>query len=147
MQPHIRIQSEDFKQEELYAALATGGQAGAVVTFVGRVRDFAAGNQSMWLEHYPGMTEKVLRQRVEQACERWALLDVRIVHRVGHLHPGEQIVFVGVSAAHRQDAFQACEYLIDYLKVEAPFWKREGEQWVAAKTSDQQAAQTWEPHG
>lgn len=141
---NICIQNDDFDQSTLYAALATGKQAGAVVTFVGRVRDFEASDRSMWLEHYPGMTQKVLQQIADRACRRWPLYDVCIVHRVGHLLPGEQIVFVGVSAAHRQDAFRACEYLIDCLKTEAPFWKREGERWVAAKASDEQAAQSWE---
>lgn len=146
MQPYIRIQNDDFSQAEQYASLASGNEAGAVVTFVGRVREFAAQpDQSLWLEHYAGMTEKVLLQRVEQARLRWPLLGVRIVHRVGHLLPGEQIVFIGVSSAHRKDAFHACEYLIDYLKTEAPFWKREGDHWVAAKKSDQHATQVWEP--
>lgn len=146
MQPYIRIQNEDFSQAEQYASLASGNEAGAVVTFVGRVREFAGQtNQRLWLEHYAGMTEKVLLKRIDQACLRWSLLGVRIVHRVGHMLPGEQIVFVGVSAAHRKEAFHACEYLMDYLKNEAPFWKREGDQWMAAKMADQHAVKAWEP--
>lgn len=145
MLPHISIQSQDFIQGEHYAALATGCQAGAVVTFVGRVREFTTcADQNLWIEHYPGMTEKVLSQLAKQAWRRWQLSGVRIVHRVGKLHPGDQIVFVGVSAAHRRQAFYACEYLMDFLKTEAPFWKREGDQWVEAKASDQHAAQAWE---
>lgn len=148
MQPYIRIQNDDFQQAEQYAALARGPSAGAVVTFVGRVRDFAQSSgselgQGMWLEHYPGMTEKVLFRLAEQAAERWPLMGIRIVHRVGRLQAREQIVFVGVSAAHRREAFLACEYLMDYLKTEAPFWKREGGQWVSAKASDQDATKRW----
>lgn len=149
----IRIQAEDFDQGSLYRPLAAGAKAGAVVTFVGRVREsyaadgektISASSQRMWLEHYPGMTEKVLKHRTETACKRWPLLGVSIVHRVGDLAPGEQIVFVGVSAPHRRDAFEACQYLMDFLKTEAPFWKREGEHWVEAKASDEAAARIWE---
>lgn len=148
MQPFVRIQSDDFQQAEHYAALANGTSAGAVVTFVGRVREFTQPHdsglsQNMWLEHYPGMTEKVLHRLAEQAAARWSLFGVRMIHRVGQLRAGEQIVFVGVSAAHRQEAFLACEYLMDYLKTKAPFWKREGDQWVSAKESDQEAARRW----
>ena len=114
------------------------------MTFVGRVRDFAGGeDETLWLEHYPGMTEKVLEDLAAQARQGWELIGVTIIHRIGQLRPGEQIVLVGVSSAHRHSAFAACEFLMDFLKTQAPFWKREGNQWVEAKASDQAAADTW----
>jgi molybdopterin synthase catalytic subunit len=143
MSGKIRVQTEDFDQGAEYRQLASGGDAGAVVTFVGRVREFAGGDTALWLEHYAGMTEKVLEELVERARERWPILNTTIIHRVGELSPGDQIVFVGVSSAHRHAAFAACEFLMDFLKTEAPFWKREGDQWVAAKDSDQAAADAW----
>lgn len=148
MQPYICIQQNNFNQEEHYSALATGPSVGAVVTFVGRVREFMqthdqTGDQTFWLEHYPGMTEKVLERIAKQAAQRWPLLGLRIVHRVGELMPGDQIVFIGVGTAHRHQAFAACEYLIDCLKTEAPFWKREGDRWVAAKKTDEDARERW----
>lgn len=143
MRCKIRVQTEDFDQGAEYRELATGQQAGAVVTFVGRVRDFAGEEQHLWLEHYAGMTEKVLADLVKRAQDRWPILDTTIIHRIGQLSPGEQIVFVGVSSAHRHAAFAACEFLMDFLKTEAPFWKREGDRWVAAKDSDQAAAGAW----
>lgn len=144
MPTHIRIQTEDFDQGAEYRRLAQGTDAGAVVTFVGRVRDFSgATSGSLWLEHYAGMTETVLADLVTQARQRWQLIGVTIIHRIGHLHPGEHIVFVGVSSAHRHAAFAACEFLMDYLKTQAPFWKREGDAWVQAKDSDQAAADAW----
>lgn len=146
MQPYISIQRQDFDQHEHYSALAGSAGAGAIVTFVGQVREFA-GEQNLWLEHYPGMTEKSLQQRIAHAAKRWPLLGVRVVHRVGELAPGAQIVFVGVSATHRHDAFHACEYLMDFLKTEAPFWKREGKRWIEAKASDQAAADSWLSNG
>ncbi len=141
----IRVQTEDFDQGEEYRQLASGTEAGAVVTFIGRVRDFAGENGSMWLEHYAGMTEKVLADLVEQARQRWPILDVTIIHRIGQLSPGDQIVFVGVSSAHRHAAFAACEFLMDFLKTQAPFWKREGDHWVEAKDTDHAAADAWNP--
>jgi molybdopterin synthase catalytic subunit len=144
MSGKIRVQTEDFDQGAEYRQLASGGDAGAVVTFVGRVREFAGGDTALWLEHYAGMTEKVLEELVERARERWPILNTTIIHRVGELSPGDQIVFVGVSSAHRHAAFAACEFLMDFLKTEAPFWKREGDQWVAAKDSDQAAADAWQ---
>lgn len=141
----ICVQTEDFDQGTEYDHLAEGNEAGAVVTFVGRVREFAeSGEQTLWLEHYAGMTEQVLTDLVERAQQRWPILDVTIVHRIGQLAPGDQIVFVGVSSAHRHAAFAACEFLMDFLKTEAPFWKREGDQWVEAKDSDQAAADAWQ---
>jgi molybdopterin synthase catalytic subunit len=144
MPTRIHIQTADFDQGAEYRQLAQGTNAGAVVTFVGRVRDFSGkANDTLWLEHYAGMTEKVLEDLVAQARKRWELIDVTIIHRIGQLLPGEQIVFVGVSSAHRHAAFTACEFLMDFLKTQAPFWKREGDHWVAAKASDQAAADAW----
>lgn len=139
----IQVQTDDFDQGAEYHELAQGSDAGAVVTFVGRVRDFAGSDQSMWLEHYPDMTEKVLAELVERARHNWPLIRVTIIHRIGHLAPGDQIVFVGVSSAHRKAAFAASEFLMDFLKTQAPFWKREGDRWVEAKDSDQAAADAW----
>ncbi len=122
----ISVQFEDFSVAEEYAKLAEGTDAGAVVTFIGKVRDFNQGEAvtGLSLEHYPGMTEKSLEEIVVQACERWPLLQTRVIHRVGDLDLGDQIVFVGVSSAHRGAAFQACEFIMDYLKTRAPFWKK-----------------------
>ncbi|HUO98245.1 MAG TPA: molybdenum cofactor biosynthesis protein MoaE [Rhizomicrobium sp.] len=120
--------------------------AGAVVSFVGRVRE-EHGLSSLRLEHYPGMTEREIRSHVDEAERRWALLGVTVVHRVGTLKPGEPIVLVLVAAAHRREAFAACEFLMDYLKTRAPFWKEESgggkSRWVEAKTSDDSAAARW----
>lgn len=151
----ISVQQQDFNVDKEYQALNQYGQSGAIVTFIGRVRDFAeAGRLSQnaltndkgntfLLEHYPGMTEAVLEKIEAQACQRWQLLRSRVIHRVGKLSVDDQIVFVGVSSAHRADAFDACRFIIDRLKTEAPFWKKEGEQWVDAKEVDQQAADKW----
>lgn len=144
MPNRIRIQTADIDQGAEYVRLAQGTNAGAVVTFVGRVRDFAGhSGENLWLEHYAGMTEKVLEDLVAQARQRWELIGITIIHRIGQLRAGEQIVLVGVSAAHRHAAFAACEFLMDFLKTQAPFWKREGNHWVEAKTSDQAAADAW----
>ncbi|MGN7742257.1 molybdopterin synthase catalytic subunit MoaE [Pseudomonas sp. 22526] len=122
---------------------------GAVVTFVGYVRDLNLGEQvgSLFLEHYPGMTERSLQRILDQANQRWPLQRVTVVHRVGLLQVAEPIVFVGVASAHRQAAFEACAFLMDYLKTRAPFWKREqtpsGERWVDGRESDQLAASRW----
>jgi molybdopterin synthase catalytic subunit len=147
----IRVSREDFSVGEEYNRLASGNEAGAVVTFVGKVRDMNLGDDivSLSLEHYPGMTEQVLDDICEQATERWSLCDVRVIHRIGEIQAGEQIVFVGVTSAHRGDAFAACEFIMDFLKTKAPFWKKEvttdKARWVDAKTSDQQAASKWQP--
>lgn len=123
--------------------------AGAVASFVGQVRDHgdAGAVQALFLEHYPGMTEKALAAIEAEARARWPLQDVLIVHRHGLLQAAEPIVFVGVASAHRQAAFEACAYLMDQLKTRAPFWKKEmdeaGGQWVAARASDQEAARRW----
>jgi len=148
----IAVQTQDFDVGREYTELIAGDTAaGAVVFFVGRVRDMnhARDVKSMSLEHYPGMTENILQQIMDEAKGRWELIAARIVHRVGELQLGEQIVFVGVTSAHREYAFQAAEYLMDFLKTQAPFWKKEidvagAERWVEDKVSDQQRKVRWE---
>lgn len=147
----IRIQQEDFSIADAYALLRAKDPrgTGAICTFTGLVRDFGDGTdlEAIHLEHYPGMTEKSLTRIVETAQTRWHLLDCIVIHRVGTLLISEQIVFVGVSSAHRADAFAACEFIMDYLKKDAPFWKKElsqsGAHWVEAKASDSQRADRW----
>ena len=146
----IRVQVETFDAgAELNALHAANLGIGAVVSFVGYVRDFNDGQAvaGMLLEHYPGMTEKALAKIEAEARERWPLLTVEIIHRVGALEPGEPIVFVGTSSAHRQAAFDACNFIMDYLKTRAPFWKKEdtpeGARWVEGRDSDQDAAARW----
>ena len=138
----ITIQEADFNQHELYESLRNDSAIGAIVTFTGLVREFAGG-EPLSLEHYPGMTEKLLQNIINEASARWPIEAVEIVHRVGELAPTEQIVFVGVASAHRQAAFEACHYIIDLLKTRAPFWKKEGHTWVEAKESDTHAAAQW----
>ena len=122
---------------------------GAVVTFTGKVRNHNLGDsvKALTLEHYPGMTEKSLAEIVDQARRRWPLGRVTVIHRIGEMWPGEEIVFVGVTSAHRGSAFAAGEFIMDYLKTRAPFWKREatpeGERWVESRDSDKQAASRW----
>jgi molybdopterin synthase catalytic subunit len=147
----VRIQTEDFDVGvEVNAMRLSHPNIGAVVSFVGQVRDLNDGDNvaSMTLEHYPGMTEKSLSGIVEQALARWSIADALIVHRVGKLKPLDQIVLVLVASAHRKDAFAACEFMMDFLKTEAPFWKKEqtlnGERWVEAKDSDDQAKNRWQ---
>lgn len=146
----IAVQAHDFDVGHEYAALtANDTAAGAVVFFVGRVRDMnhARDVKSMSLEHYPGMTETVLQQILEEAKGRWELLAARIVHRVGELQVADQIVFVGVTSVHREHAFQAAEFLMDFLKTRAPFWKKEitsqGAIWVEENVKDVKATQRW----
>jgi molybdopterin synthase catalytic subunit len=145
----IRVQTPDFSVPEEYQLISQENGDGAVVTFVGKVRDFNDGSAvtDLTLEHYPGMTEAVLNQIEAEARERWALNHVTIIHRVGRMALGEQIVFIGVTSAHRKAAFAACEFLIDFLKTKAPFWKleagEEGASWVEARDSDEQAANVW----
>lgn len=139
----ISVQHEDFVLQQEYDSLVEKNTSGAIVTFVGRVRDFANSDEPFLLEHYPGMTENVLTKIEQDAHRRWDLINTKIIHRVGKLEVDEQIVFVGVSSAHRDAAFSACHYMIDILKTQAPFWKKEGPSWVDAKESDQLAAQTW----
>lgn len=146
----ISVQFDDFSVADEYAALAEGTQAGAVVTFIGKVRDFNQGDSvtGLSLEHYPGMTEKSLQAIVDQANQRWPLLKTRVIHRVGDLALGDQIVFVGVTSAHRGAAFEACEFIMDYLKTRAPFWKKEQtpeqSRWVDARETDTSAADRWD---
>ncbi|NOH53721.1 molybdopterin synthase catalytic subunit MoaE [Vibrio coralliilyticus] len=149
MMERVSVQFEDFSVGAEYEALAQGAASGAVVTFVGKVRDMNLGDNvtGLSLEHYPGMTEKALGEICQQAEQRWPLLDVRVIHRVGDLDIGDQIVFVGVSSAHRGAAFEACEFIMDYLKTKAPFWKKERTteetRWVESRESDAKAAERW----
>lgn len=144
-----RVQQGDFDPGAEIAALTTGRvDVGAVATFVGLVRGAADGVSAMTLEHYPGMTERQLAAIEAQARSRWPLDDVTIIHRYGRLLPGERIVFVGVTSRHRGAAFSACEFLMDWLKTRAPFWKQEegpeGQHWVAAKDDDEERALRWQ---
>jgi molybdopterin synthase catalytic subunit len=146
----IRLQHEDFDSGLELARLGEGNTAiGGVCAFVGRVRDrSAAGSiEAMTLDHYPGMTEKELARIEAEARARWPLEDVLIIHRHGRLEPGEGIVLVATASAHRQAAFDACQFLIDWLKTRAPFWKREegpaGARWVEARDEDDDAAARW----
>lgn len=147
----IKVQTELFDPGQLLNQLhADHLGVGAVVGFVGYVRDFNDGQDvaGMLLEHYPGMTEKALGKIIDEARTRWPLLTVDLLHRIGQLEPGEPIVFVGVSSAHRQAAFDACNFIMDYLKTRAPFWKKEdtaqGARWVDARESDDQALERWQ---
>ncbi len=147
----ILVQESDFDPGAEIAALHAGQpKVGAVASFVGLVRDLNEGDSvaQLTLEHYPAMTEKSLREIVAQAQDRWRVLDVTVIHRVGQLQPLDRIVFVGVASMHRGDAFAACEFIMDYLKTRAPFWKKEatpeGEKWVEARASDDAAADRWE---
>ena len=147
----VRIQQQDFDVGAELAALRGGDpRVGAIASFVGLARDLNEGRPvlEMTLEHYPGMTERALEDIVAQARQRWDILDALIVHRVGTIAPTEQIVLVAVTSAHRQQAFEACRFLIDYLKTDAPFWKKErtpdGSHWVEARSSDEQARAAWQ---
>jgi molybdopterin synthase catalytic subunit len=149
--PEVAIQAEDFDTRALQALLtADTGATGALVSFVGLVRSEAdqAAVLAMELEHYPGMTESSIQQIIDQARQRWDILQVKVVHRIGRLLPGEQIVYVGVSSRHRGTAFLACEFIMDYLKTRAPFWKKEktqaGSRWVDARETDTAAASRWQ---
>ncbi len=147
----IRIQQEDFDVAASYARLrlAQPRQTGAICLFTGLVRDFGdeSNVEAIVLEHYPGMTEKSLANIAQRATQRWNIHAYEIIHRTGALQLDDQIVLVGVSAAHRGEAFSACEFIMDFLKTEAPFWKKErhadGEVWVEAKESDAQRKQDW----
>ncbi|MBA2411271.1 MAG: molybdopterin synthase catalytic subunit MoaE [Pseudomonadota bacterium] len=147
----VRVQQEDFDAGSEIVRLRAGNSAvGAVASFIGIVRDLNEGATvgSITLEHYPGMTEKSLTSIAEQAKERWRLHDVLIIHRVGTLKPTDQIVLVVTTSSHRGDAFAACQFVMDYLKTEAPFWKKEaiagGERWVDARESDDAARSRWD---
>ena len=146
----ISVQTEDFDLGAECAAITRGrSDIGALASFVGLVRDSndGAGISRMTLEHYPGMTEQSLAEIVEQARGRWDVMDATVIHRVGELKPGDNIVLVVVASAHRGDAFAACEFIMDYLKTRAPFWKKEktpeGERWVDARESDDESAARW----
>ncbi|WP_275553986.1 molybdopterin synthase catalytic subunit MoaE [Mixta sp. Marseille-Q2659] len=150
MATRIRVGQAPFAMAEEYQWLSACNDDGAVVTFTGKVRNHNLGDNvsALTLEHYPGMTEKALAEIVEEARQRWPLQRISVIHRVGELFPGDEIVFVGVSAAHRGAAFESAEFIMDYLKTRAPFWKREatpeGDRWVEARDSDQQAAGRWD---
>lgn len=148
MSVEVRVQKADFCQAEEYLRLSNARSCGAVVTFTGLVRELVEGDlRSLHLEHYPGMTEQTLEQLAQRARQRFEVEQITIVHRVGSLKLNEQIVFVGVAAGHRQAAFAACMFVMDYLKTQAPFWKQEitssGRYWVAVKESDQTAVTRW----
>ena len=150
--PRVRIQTADFDLGQEVASLrADDGGVGAVVSFLGTVRDrhgaLAGEVSAMELEHYPGMTEKAIEAMIDAAHARFDIRAARVIHRVGPLKPCDQIVLVAVSSAHRGKAFQACEFLMDYLKTQAPFWKKEttaeGARWVDARVADDQALARW----
>ena len=147
---NVVIQQQDFDVSVELARLARQSLAvGALTNFVGLVRDSNDNTEvaTLELEHYPGMTERSIMQIITQATERWQLLGATVIHRIGRLVPGDQIVFVAVSSMHRAEAFAACEFIMDYLKTQAPFWKKEltpqGERWVDARCSDKAAAARW----
>jgi molybdopterin synthase catalytic subunit len=146
----VSIQTQDFDVSQELAALRAGdARVGAVCSFLGTVRERNDGSSvaSMELEHYPGMTEKSISAMMDEAKQRFDIFAARVIHRVGLLHPEDQIVFVAVTSAHRGESFKACEFLMDYLKTQAPFWKKEvtpeGARWVDARVSDDQALARW----
>ena len=138
----VSIQQEDFDLGAEVRAISSNPRIGAVASFIGLVRDVA-----MTLEHYPGMTERAIAKIVDEAKARWQVMDCTVIHRYGALEPNDQIVLVAVASGHRGDAFAACEFIMDYLKTQAPFWKKEqaagGARWVEAKASDDKAAERW----
>lgn len=146
----VRVQTQDFDAGfEINQLRNARKDTGAIVSFVGQVRDINDGDtvSQLTLEHYPGMTEKTLEAIISQAKSRWDIFDALIIHRVGSLKPTDQIVLVAVSGAHRGEAFKACEFVMDFLKTEAPFWKKEvtqsGERWLDAKDTDDTARERW----
>ncbi len=150
----VRVQTKDFDAGlEISQLRCARKDTGAVVSFIGQVRDINDGDtvSLLTLEHYPGMTEKALEAIADQAKSRWDIFDILIIHRVGTLQPTDQIVLVAVTSAHRGEAFKACEFIMDYLKTEAPFWKKEmtqlgdktTERWIEAKITDDEARQRW----
>jgi molybdopterin synthase catalytic subunit len=138
----VSVQREDFDLGAEVRAISRSTKTGAVASFVGLVRDVR-----MTLEHYPGMTQSAIRKIVDEAAARWQVMDCTVIHRYGDLAPNDQIVLVAVASAHRGDAFAACEFIMDYLKTQAPFWKKEhhagGAAWVDAKSADDEAAERW----
>lgn len=148
--PRILVQESPFDSGAEIAHLGqASGQIGAVASFVGLVRDINEDDQvsALYLEHYPGMTEKQIGEIVAEASGRWQVLAATVIHRVGHLSPSDEIVFVGVGSEHRGDAFQACAFVMDYLKTRATFWKKErtpdGERWLTTRQTDLDAVETW----
>jgi molybdopterin synthase catalytic subunit len=146
----VSIQTEDFDLQQEVAALRAGDAGvGAVCSFIGTVRDRNDGSAvaSMELEHYPGMTEKAIEAMIDESCRRFDILGARVIHRVGLLQPQDQIMMVAVTSAHRGQSFLACEFLMDYLKTQAPFWKKEqtpeGARWVDARATDDEAIARW----
>ncbi|TYB19664.1 molybdopterin synthase catalytic subunit MoaE [Aggregatibacter actinomycetemcomitans] len=145
----ISVQEQPFDQNTVYHWLSGQHSVGAVVIFVGKVRDMNLGEEvsSLYLEHYPAMTHKALLDIAQQAKVRWNLQKISIIHRVGLLHTGDEIVLVGTASAHRGDAYHANEFIMDYLKTKAPFWKKEqiekGERWIEERDSDYVAADKW----
>ena len=147
----VRVQSNDFDVgAELAALRGANPRVGAIASFVGLARDVNDGREvlELTLEHYPGMTERALEDIVAQARQRWDIIEALIVHRIGVIAPLDQIVLVAVTSMHRHDAFEACRFLIDYLKTDAPFWKKEstpqGSRWVEARSSDERARAAWQ---
>ena len=146
----VSVQLEDFDiSDEIEALHSNNTKVGAIASFIGLVRDVNNGRTitGLELEHYPAMTQKALEDIVREAKSRWSLLGVRVIHRYGPLKPADQIVLVLTSSAHRGEAFKSCEFIMDYLKTKAPFWKKEatnaGDLWVEARTSDDKAASRW----
>lgn len=147
----IRVQEANFSPAEVFKTLREASKGvGAICTFTGLVRDLNDDTEvtGLFLEHYPDMTEKQLGRIVEDARQRWPLIGVSIIHRIGKLVPGDEIVLVAVAASHRGEAFSACEFIMDYLKTQATFWKKEvgadGEKWLTMRDSDQTAADRWQ---
>jgi molybdopterin synthase catalytic subunit len=138
----VSVQADDFDLSTEVIDISMNARTGAVASFVGLVREVP-----MTLEHYPGMTENAIRKIVEEARSQWEILDLTVIHRYGELQPGDQIVLVAVASSHRADAFAACQFIMDYLKTQAPFWKKEhrpeGARWVNALDSDDEAAARW----
>ena len=150
----VRVHEQDFDVSVELAAMRRGNpKIGAIASFVGVVRDINEGSSvaTMTLEHYPGMTEKAITEIIDQARGRWEVLDALVIHRVGTLKPTDQIVLVIVASTHRGDAFAACEFIMDFLKTRAPFWKKEitpnGARWVDARVTDSRAAERWDSGG
>jgi molybdopterin synthase catalytic subunit len=150
-QARIVIQKAPFDMKGEYDALRSASlEVGAVTTFVGTVRDINDDDEvkTLHLEHYPGMTEKELAKILDEAAERWQIISATVIHRVGELFPGDEIVFVGIASRHRGDAFHSCEFVMDYLKTRATFWKKEktadGDRWLSTRESDLEAAKSWQ---
>jgi molybdopterin synthase catalytic subunit len=150
MKLSVSVQEDDFNlQTEYQQLLDQDNLSGAVVTFIGRVRDIAVNKKTLglYIEHYPGMTESALESILQQAAQRFVISAARVVHRIGRINAHEQIVFVGVISVHRENAFKATEFIMDYLKTQAPFWKKEitesGEFWVESKEKDQKLFSRW----